>query len=221
MERTIRVTGKGVIKVKPDRIRILIILQDRYADYEEAAGKSTESKALLNKVLEEQGFNHKDLKTINFNIQPVYEDYQTDDKAWRNRLVGFEYTHRMKIEFPADNERIGKVLSALARCPGQPEFRIEYTLSDPEAAKNELLAKAVADSTAKAKVLAEAAHVTLGEIQNIDYSWGEIEFTSRPVMMGAKMAVMERANMDTGYDMDIEADDIEQEDTVTVVWKIN
>lgn len=221
MERTIRVTGKGVIKVKPDRIRILITLQDRYADYEEAAGKSTESKALLNKVLEEQGFNHKDLKTINFNIQPVYEDYQTDDKAWRNRLVGFEYTHRMKIEFPADNERIGKVLSALARCPGQPEFRIEYTLSDPEAAKNELLAKAVADSTAKAKVLAEAAHVTLGEIQNIDYSWGEIEFTSRPVMMGAKMAVMERANMDTGYDMDIEADDIEQEDTVTVVWKIN
>lgn len=221
MERTIRVTGKGIIKVKPDIIRIIITLQDRYGDYEEAVRKSTESKGLLNKVLEEQGFDNKAVKTLSFNIQPVNESYQTKDKAWRNRLVGFEYTHRMKIEFPAENERLGKVLYALAHCPGEPEFRIEYTLSNPESAKNELLAKAVADSAVKAKVLADAAQVALGDIVNIDYSWGEIEFVSRPVMMSSKMSLMEDVYGTDGYDLDIEADDIEQEDTVTVVWSIS
>ena len=219
MERTIRVTGKGVIKVKPDVIRIIITLQDKYSEYEETVRKSTESKALLNKVLGEQGFDAKDVKTLHFNIEPVYENYQTKDKAWRNRLVGFEYTHRMKLEFPADNERLGKVMYALAHCPGQPEFRIQYTLSDPEAAKNELLAKAVADSNAKAKVLSAAAGATLKELINIDYSWGEIEFTSNPLVMGTKMMMLNESFID-GYDIDIEPDDIEQEDIVTMVWSI-
>ena len=219
MERTIRVTGKGIIKVKPDVIRISITLQDKCSEYEEAVRKSTESKALLNKVLGEQGFDAKDVKTLHFNIEPVYENYQTKDKAWRNRLVGFEYTHRMKLEFPADNERLGKVMYALAHCPSQPEFRIQYTLSDPEAAKNELLAKAVADSNAKAKVLSAAAGVTLKELINIDYSWGEIEFTSNPLVMGTKMMMLNESFID-GYDIDIEPDDIEQEDIVTMVWSI-
>lgn len=219
MERTIRVTGKGIIKVKPDVIRINITLQDKYSEYEETVRKSTESKALLNKVLGEQGFDAKDVKTLHFNIEPVYENYQTKDKAWRNKLVGFEYTHRMKLEFPADNERLGKVMYALAHCPGQPEFRIQYTLSDPEAAKNELLAKAVADSNAKAKVLSAAAGATLKELISIDYSWGEIEFTSNPLVMGTKMMMLNESFID-GYDIDIEPDDIEQEDTVTMVWSI-
>ena len=221
MERTIRVTGKGRIKVQPDLIRIIITLQDRQKDYETAVRKSTESKSELNGVLEKLGFQNTDVKTLSFNISPVHESYQTKDKAWRNRLVGYDYTHRMKIEFPVDNERLGRVLYALAHCPSEPEFRIEYTLSDPETAKNELLAKAVADSTAKAKVLADAACVTLGEIINIDYSWGEIEFVSRPVMMESRMAAIVNSCEDNSYDIDIEADDIEQEDTVTVVWSIS
>ena len=110
MERTIRVTGKGRIKVSPELIRIIITLQDTQGDYEEAVRKSAESKELLNHVLTKQGFENKDVKTISFNIRPVHESYQTKSKAWRERLVGFEYTHRMKIEFPVDNERLGKAL---------------------------------------------------------------------------------------------------------------
>lgn len=219
MERTIKVTGKGRIKAKPDLIRIIIMLQDRHDDYEEAVSRSAESKERLDEVLGQLGFESRDVKTLSFNISPVHESYQTEDNAWRNRLVGFEYTHRLKIEFAADNERLGKVLYALAHCPGQPEFNIEYTLSDPEAARNELLARAVADSSAKAAVLAEAAGVTLGEVLTIDYSWGAIEFVSRPVMMETRMLAKNSAEADC-YDINIEADDIEQEDTVTMVWGI-
>lgn len=63
-------------------------------------------------------------------------------------------------------------VTALAHCAVSPEFSIEYTVSNPEAAKNKLLGEAVKDSMSKAGVLAAAAGVTLGDIVNIDYSWG-------------------------------------------------
>ena len=49
----------------------------------------------------------------------------------------------MKVEFASDNARLGKTLYALANSPLNPEFRISCTVKDPEAAKNELLGKAV------------------------------------------------------------------------------
>ena len=123
------------------------------------------------------------------------------------------------MEFPSDNERLGKVLYALANCRVEPELRISYTVRDPEAAKNKLLGKAVMDSKGKAAVLARAAGVTLKEILSIDYSWGEGELETRPVngLMMAKRSAAETAG---SYDLDMVPDDIELSDTVTIVWEL-
>lgn len=112
------------------------------------------------------------------------------------------------------------MLYALAHAAVKPEFRISYTIKDTEAAKNQLLGKAIVDSKEKALVLTEAAGVKLGDIITIDYSWGEITFLSEP--MSRNMAVLEDCECPTGgsYDIDIEPDDIDVTDTVTVVWKI-
>ena len=67
--------------------------------------------------------------------------------------------------------------------------------------------------------MTEAAGVTLGDIITIDYSWGEITFLSEP--MHKCMSLAEECYMPSGsYDIDIEPDDIDVTDTVTVVWKI-
>ncbi len=106
----------------------------------------------------------------------------------------------------------------------KPEFGISYTVSDPEAAKNELLGKAVKDVKERASVLTSAADVTLKEIQSIDYSWGEIDFEVRPMgraLMDDADCCMDSA-LDAGgdYDLDVEPDDINVSDTVTVIWEI-
>lgn len=90
-------------------------------------------------------------------------------------------------------------------------------MKDIDAVKNELLGKAVEDSKTKAEVLAKAAGVPLGEIKTIDYSWGELEIYSEP-MHGMRLAVPKESS--GGYDIDIEADDIDVEDTVSIVWEI-
>lgn len=108
----------------------------------------------------------------------------------------------------------------VARLPAKPEFHVEYTVKDTEGAKNELLAKAVVDSRVKVQVLTEAAGVQLGQIITIDYSWGEIEFASRPMNRLAEPIMAYDAAKESSYDFDIEPDDIEVEDTVTVVWSL-
>ena len=72
-------------------------------------------------------------------------------------------------------------------------------------------------------VLTMAAGTELLAIQSIVYSRGEPVFEVRPMnrMMAAKGAMVEEASMDGGsYDLDVEPDDIEVFDTVTIVWEI-
>ncbi len=215
--RILKVTGKGQIKVKPDMTRIVMTLTGIHPEYEKTLEASSSETEQLKSVLLPFGFESADIKTLSFNVNTEYESYQ-ERGHYKQRFVGYRYEHVLKIEFDSDNKRLGKVLYALAHAPVQTEFVISYTVKDRESAKNTLLGKAVEDAFAKAGVLAEASGVSLKEIQSIDYSWGEIQFEAHPMRSLAKAsdAMYEEAS----YDMNIEPDDIEVSDTVTVVWEI-
>lgn len=87
--------------------------------------------------------------------------------------------------------------------------------------KNELLANAVTDAKAKADVLSKASGVSLGEIITIDYSWAEIDFVSRPMdKLMLEGCCVRSCEPDETYDIDINPDDIDVTDSVTVVWGI-
>lgn len=218
--KSIRVTGKGLIKVHPDMTRILITLEGQYPDYEKTLKRSSKDTEELKDLLVPFGFERSDLKTLSFGVETEYESYK-EKGTYKQRFIGYRYTHRMKVEYESDNQRLGKILYALAVCPLDPEFRLAYTVKDPEAVKNELLGKAVRDAVAKAGVLSSAAGVKLGDIQSMDYSWGEIDFEFRP-MQDLSVGCLDACDAlkENSLDLDIEPDDIEVQDTVTVIWEI-
>ena len=220
-KRLIKVTGKGNLKVKPDVTRITITLEGCYKVYEESLRRSSEDTESLKDVLEGLGFKREDVKTLSFNVNTKRESYQTKTGNWKERFVGYEFRHVMKVEFDSDNARLGKVLYALANAEKiTPEFWLSYTVKDKEASKNELLGKAVEDAKAKAVVLSKAAGVKLKQIQSIDYSWGEINFECSPISEHFRNQPMMMCKESGSYDMNIEPDDIEVSDTVTVMWEI-
>ncbi|MBQ4257620.1 MAG: SIMPL domain-containing protein [Clostridia bacterium] len=220
--KTIKVTGKGQIKVRPDTTRITMTVEGMFPEYGEALRRSSEDTQRISDLLSQFGFERSDLKTLSFSVDPQYESYK-ERGAYKERFTGYRFRHIMKVEFLSDNDRLGRILYALAKCPVKPEFRLSYTVKDPEKSKNELLGRAVADSREKAGVLTRAAGVTLGSIQSIDYSWGQINFEIQP--MNRMLMVEECCEVPVAgggsYDMDIEPDDIEVSDTVTVIWEIN
>ena len=141
-----------------------------FKDYGETLRHSSEDTEVLKDILSGFGFERADLKTLNFSVDTEYESCKEGEGSYKQRFSGYRFRHMLKVEFPPDNDRLGKVLYALANCKVRPEFRISYTVSDPEAAKNTLLGKAVADAKEKASILTQTAGVTLKELQTIDYS---------------------------------------------------
>ncbi len=217
MDRTLRVTGKGSLSIAPDTIELLITLDGKDFQYEKALELSAKTTSALRAALEDAGFDGKELKTTSFNVNTEYESYQDENRNYCSRFAGYSFYHGMKISFAADNSLLGKALAAVSSCGANPRFEINYTVKDKESAKNELLKKAVADSKKKAELLAEAAGVKLKEIASIDYSWGSIEILSRPVTMKAAPLMAKAA----APEMDIEPENIDVSDTVTVVWKLD
>ncbi len=221
-DSVLRVTGKGMLRLKPDTTRVTITLVGCYKEYGEALKRSSTDTESLKEEMAKLGFASGDLKTLSFQIQMRHESYETKDHIWKERLVGYEFRHVMKVDFPRDNERLGQILYALAHSKTEPELQFSFTVKDTEAAKNELIGAAVADAKAKAEVLAKASGVKLGGILRIDYSMYEPDFECRP-MNGAFLTKAMGAARDMSmesYSMDIEPEDIEVTDTVTVVWTI-
>ena len=123
----------------------------------------------------------------------------------------------MKLRFSADNARLGAFVAALAACSSAPVFSFSYTVANAEEAKEWLLREAVKDCAKKALVLAQAACVELAGIREIDYSWGEKDFSVRPVQ---PMRLKAAEAVPAAFSLDVTPDDIEISDTVTVTWEI-
>ena len=110
--------------------------------------RSSEATEKLKELLVPFGFERSDLKTLSFGVDTEYASYK-EKNEYKRRFDGYKFRHVVKVEFESDNKRLGKILYELAHCSLNPEFRLSYTVKDPEAVKNELLGKAVRDAVAK------------------------------------------------------------------------
>lgn len=218
MERTIRITGRGDMSVKPDVTVITLELSSVKDRYDEALEASACEVSSIKDILEGTGLKRDDLKTVSFNVDAKYETYQDEDRNYKQKFLGYEYSQSLKFEFPIDNVFLGEILYQLANSNVQPRLSIYYTIRDSEGAKTELLNKAVEDAKRKAKILSVAAGVVLGDVISIEYTRSPINFESRP------MREMDCRNMavgaSRGYKIDIEPDDIDVSDDVTLIWSI-
>lgn len=222
--RELKVTGKGKVVAVPDQIVLNIDLNGTEKDYKKAYKQMEMATKEVRDLFQGLSFEVKDLKTKKCEVEVSNErKYVEKTGTWEFVFKGYEYVHKMKIMFDKDNDLLGKVLYGLSKCESRPEVNISYTVKDVKSTKNTLLKNAIADSKAKAAVLAEAAGVTLGDILKIDYSWGEINL-STPVL-DSFLDVMRLSDdsdclEDEALDMDIEPEDINITDTVTVIWEI-
>lgn len=215
--KTIRVTGIGSVSVKPDTTSLRITFGGIYKDYEETVRQSAEKTKILREAIEKSGLPGGALKTKDFSIESEYESYRDYNNDYKKRFLGYKFYHKTQIQFPKDNKMLGRILYELSLCSVKVEFSIDYTVKDKDAVKKEVIKRAIENSREKAEIMAIAAGVSLGEVQSIDYSWGEIDIRTSPV---DKLEVRKSYALEPSYDIDIEPDDIDLTDTVTMVWEI-
>lgn len=221
MERTISVSGRGKLSLRPDMIRLMMSLEDTFDDYGRTLFESSQQMNGIKDIFEGLGFERCDVKTVSFNIDTQYESFQDEDLSWKKRFIGYKFHHSFKVEFDIDNEKLGKILYELSHGKTCPEFNIVYTVKNADEARDELLRNALKDAVKKAELLSESAGVKLGGIININYSFNDADIVSKPSERLFEASCMKAGGFDAdSYDVNIEPDDIEITDTVTVIWNI-
>lgn len=207
MENTvIKVTGRGRIKLPPDVAIFSISLNGTSDDYASAIATASERASALNAVLVAHCFEKGVAKTTGVNVSPRY-DYPNGER----RFAGFGYAHDLTMTLPSDNATLSRALTALSRT--EATFSFSYGLSDPERAREKLLADAVRDARSKAEALAGAAGVVLGDMIAIEHSAPDAAFRGRTF---ASACNAEGGTVRAEFD----PDDVSATDEVTISWSI-
>ncbi len=203
MDRIISVTGEGSASAAPDAIMITGEFSEVFQTYEEAVNASADALSSLRKAIGNAGFDMNDLRTASLSVDP---EYRSDSKG-NIAFSGYRFSHRLSIVEDSDPETVGKILSALIECEGSPQFRVEYIMRDDSAVRSEARKDAVRDAKHKARELADAVGMRLGDIVSVSYgpdgSFG-----------GPSMRLM------TCMNVDAVPKDLEFTDTVTIQWTL-
>ena len=216
MDRTIRVNGVGKLSLKPDQIILPITLEARDADYQRAVDMGAGQLDAVRSAVGSAGFLRDRLKTLNFSVSPEFDSVQDEKGRYQRVFKGYLCSHQLKLEFELNMPLLSTTFAALAQCPANPEFSVQFTVKDKDAVNDELLRLAAKNARAKAGILAEASGVRLGELISVDYSWGELRLVSATTYDSGRNQMLSKRAMD----IDVEPDDIVVNDTVNFVWSM-
>lgn len=120
MDKVLRICGKGKIRLRPDTVCAELTLEGVGKEYAEALQAAQEALEKVTGALEKSGFRKEELKTSDFRVETKYEGYRDEKGDWKQKFVGYQYTHALNLRFPADNTLLGEFISAVANSGAEP-----------------------------------------------------------------------------------------------------
>jgi uncharacterized protein YggE len=210
-EPTISVRGVGNVSMPPDVTVISFELSALNYVYTRAVEELNERVANLRKEINAVGVDPTRLKTTSFGVQAKHV-YEHD----RHVFKGWFAEHRMRLELGVDRDLLNRALQAVATGRSEAKFRIGFEVHDKAAAREAVLADATRTARRNADAIASAAGCRLGKVLRVEYGWSEIRFRSLDYEISREARGVDAAMAAP----DIEPEDIEAQDTVTVVWEL-
>lgn len=161
-DRTLTVTGQGIVAVKPDTARLNLGVEVIRKTAQDA---QSENAGIMQKVVEAAlnlGIPKDKIQTSSLNIWPEnkYEPNQPP------KIVGYRCSNQVNIIIE-DISRVSKVLDAGISAGATGVNGINFSIKDDLEAKKNALDKAVKEAEAKAKAIAAAAGQKIKSINSI------------------------------------------------------
>jgi len=164
VSRTLSVNGLGTSNLTPDIAYIYIgVHNEGPAASEVVSANKVQTNTVL-AALKKAGVDEKDLRTTNFSIYPS-QQYDTAGKQTSTNYV-VDNTVYVTVR---NLDGLGALLDDTISAGANSINSIQFDVADKTAAVKEARAKAVEDAKTQAKELANAAGVSLGQIQSISF----------------------------------------------------
>lgn len=172
------VTGEGKAVAVPDILLLNLGVEAQAKSVGESQSTAKEAMSRVRQALSTQGIEDKDIQTISYSIQPVYQYNQRENKQ---ELIGYRVRDRISVKI-RNIQIAGKTIDVAAEAGGN-SIRIDsisFTIENPVPLKNEAREKAIKDALAKAKQMAELTGVNFGKAVYITES-GFVQPPPRPI----------------------------------------
>ncbi len=163
--REITVNGSGEVSVRPDIAKITLgVTTGPQSSAEVAMKKLTEKINGVIGVVKKEKVKEEDIKTTGFSLNPSY-----DYLEGRRQLRGYEASETVTVKV-RDLDNVGNILAKTTLEGVNQIGNIAFEIDDAEAAQLDAQKEAIADARGKAKELAKALGVTLGNVKTFDAS---------------------------------------------------
>ncbi len=168
---SISVSGKSETFVRPDIANFTFSV---LADEETATAAQEKSAVAINEIsayLKEKGVEEKDIKTVDYNLQPKYEYINElcvqgrPCTPGRQNLVGYTVSQTISVKV-RKMEDAGALISGVGDKGATNISGISFTIDDTDAARAQVREEAIADAQVKAERLADSLGVRLGRLMS-------------------------------------------------------
>lgn len=209
-ERSVTVSGNGVVSVTPDIARLQLAIVERSPTAANAQAAAAEVTARVLALLDKLGIDRNLVNTTGASVQP---DYRWNQVKEQQELIGYIAQRDIQVEV-RDLDKLGEVIEGAVKAGvNQAQPPVLDSSTRREAYRN-ALALAAKDARANAETLATALGARLGKILTINAIEGGP--VPMPMMrMQADMAMAEGAAPQT-----YNAGDIRFEVVVTAVFAL-
>lgn len=203
----ITVTGQGRVSLPPEKMKITFDVSASANDMAEAEKIFSERTTTLSAALANVGVSSNEVVTAGLEVSPNME-YDKGEVVFRGYLFRESYTFTAKL----DRVRLGEILAALFSSKAVERANTFFELFDPDEPRREARIIAVKNAREIAEDIADAAGVSLGEIEEIIY--GDTQ-TARSNMRFTNFAAS------VADEAGASLRNIEISESVVIKWKTN
>lgn len=162
---TITVSGSAFVTLKADYAQVSVGVSTSAKTVDEATQQNSEAIHTVIEALKAAGVKEDDIATSNYSVHAEY-DYSS---LGGQKLSGYNVTNQLNVII-RDMDHIGATLDKATAAGANNIYNIQFLSTKADAAQDEAIAYAVQDAMRRARLLAEAAGLQLGNIVSISDS---------------------------------------------------
>lgn len=181
-ERSVTVSATASVPAEPDIAHIATGVVSEAATAREALQRNSAAMKKVIDGLKEAGVDAKDIQTVNFSVEPRYQQGK-DGRA--PQINGYRVSNQVRIT-ARDLAKLGELLDKVVDLGANQAGGISFEVSKAETLKDEARRQAVANARRRAELFAQAAGARIGEV--ITIAEDVIEGGPRPMVRARAMA---------------------------------
>ncbi|MBD8064062.1 SIMPL domain-containing protein [Devosia sp. PTR5] len=169
---SITVQGEGEVTATPDTAIINSGVTTQADTARDALDANSKAMDELLAALKEAGIEKRDIQTSNFSVNPnyVYSDNRDENGySLPPRINGYQVSNTVTVRV-RNLDDLGAILDKSVTVGANTINGISFSVADPSELLNDARREAVKDAREKAELYAEAAGVTLGDLESISES---------------------------------------------------